>query len=293
MGATTASRSVPVFKGLPGLGPLVAFRRNSIQTIMNGWRECGDIYRFDGPLPIHIISHPDALQRILDDNAGNYEHPAPFSKRLASVMGKGLITSEGRSWFWQRKLIMPAFYKEAIRSYAASMVESILAMAETWEAAANRGEILDIRKEMTSLTLTILAKCLFRADFSRDAQAIGDSVQAQLQYVGWKMRMNPLDVPQSLPIARNKRFLAEGQRMDDIIYRLITERRRAPEESDDMLSLFLQVRDEETGEGMSDEQVRDEIMTLFIAGHDTTASALTWAFYLLSKNPEAGRKLRA
>jgi cytochrome P450 len=257
---------------------------------MEGWRQCGNVWRFAGPLPLNIVTDPDGVQHILEENAANYQHPPLFTRNLSVVMGEGIITTEGDNWMRRRRLIQPAFHKEAMPGFAAVMVESIGHLLDRWQALAERGEVIDVRREMTKLALTVLARGLFSVDWSTDADEIAGWIQTEISHVGARQR-SPIPIPETIPLPSNKRFLEARERMDGYVFRHIAERRRT-EPGNDLLAMLMQVRDADTGEGMTDRQIRDEITTLFIAGHDTTASALTWIFYLLSKNPAVRDRLR-
>src|SRR5438270_9991019 len=123
-------RPPPTLGGTPLLGPMPSFRRDPTQTLMNGWRQCGGVFRFQGPLPLHVVTDADGVKHILEDNAENYQHPPLFTNKMKLLMGEGIITSEGESWLWQRQLILPAFHKDHLPGYATLMSETISALVD-------------------------------------------------------------------------------------------------------------------------------------------------------------------
>jgi cytochrome P450 len=232
---------------------------------------------------IFLINHPDYIEDVL------VNHPRKFVKGRVlkankRVFGEGLLTSEGDFWLRQRRLAQPAFHRARIASYAAAMVEYADQMLREWRD----GEERDIHAEMMRLTLQIVGKTLFDADVTQDAQNVGRSME-QLLEIGANFRRT-LFVPQWLPTPTNLRLEFAIRKIERVLYRIIAERRESGRDAGDLLSMLLAAQDED-GSRMDDKQLRDETITLFLAGHETTANALSWTWWLLANNPPAEAKL--
>jgi cytochrome P450 len=206
-------------------------------------------------------------------------------QRSKIIFGEGLLTSEGDLHLRQRRLAQPAFHRERIGRYAEVMIERASRM--TWRD----GEVLDVHHEMMRLTLSVVAKTLFDADVDQEADEIGIALTSLVDL--FPTLMNPLaNLLRKLPWPQTMRFRRSIERLDRTIYGIIDERRKSGEDRGDLLSMLLMAVDEEgDGSGMTDQQLRDEAMTLFLAGHETTANALAWTWYLLSLNPDSANTL--
>jgi cytochrome P450 len=209
-------------------------------------------------------------------------------QRAKSLLGEGLLTSEGAAHLRQRRMIQPAFHRARTAEYARLMVEYGDKMADSWQD----GEIRDIDKEMMHLTLQIVAKTLFNANVEDDADEIGAAMTSIVHLFNYLL-LPFSEWLEKLPLPQSKRFGKAKDKLNSVIYGIINDRRRWGEDTGDLLSMLLMAQDEETGGGMSDDQIRDEALTLFLAGHETTANAMTWTWYLLSQNPEKEEKLHA
>ena len=287
--APAATARPPGPSGKPAIGSIPDFRRDILGTMLAGWRNYGDVVRFNVGGDAYLIAHPDHIQYVLRENADNYPK-APFQDvRWRKIVGEGIVTSKGDFWARQRRLADPAFHQDRIVAFGTIMTDATSEMLAEWEPASTRGEPVDVRNEMMRLTLTILARAMFSADVWRDAHTIGDAVGTMLTHAN-KRLFSPIDPPEKLPLPSHRRYLSARDKFDAVIYRMIEER-RSGEPTNDLLSMFIEARDEQTGEQMDDVQVRDEVRTMFVAGHETTAVALTWAFYLLSLYPEVAERL--
>src|SRR3990170_3045209 len=289
--ARPKGRPIPGPRGNFLLGSIRDIQRDNIQTFMDAWREYGDIVHFRGPLTINLLVHPDYVQHVLKDNTRNYTRPKFVQDKLKSIVGDGLVANEGEVWLRSRKLTQPAFHNEIVDGLAAIFAETTGEMLETWDGYAVRGEPFDVKSAMMQMSLTNLARALFKADLREELERIEPAVQFALAHTQ-KRLTSPVD-PQRFPLPSVKKFEQGLKTLDSIIYRLITERRQGDGQGDDLVSLLLSARDAETGEGMTDEQGRDEGIGFFIAGHETVSSALSWAWYLLAKNPDCWRKMKA
>jgi len=276
-------------------GPSFGLRRWSLGPLNSGdplgyftgiVREYGDvvglrIFNFR----ILLINHPDDIEDVL------VNHPRKFIKGRVlqankRVFGRGLLTSEGDFWLRQRRLVQPAFHRARIAGYASTMVEYTERLLDEWQD----GEERDIHKEMMRLTLQIVAKTLFDADVERDAQDIGKSLELLLE-LGADFRRTLL-IPQWLPTPTNLRLERAIRQIEKVLYRMIAEKRASGRDAGDLLSMLLAAQDED-GSRMTDKQLRDEAITLFLAGHETTANALSWTWWLLARNPAVEAKLHA
>jgi cytochrome P450 len=232
-----------------------------------------------------FVNHPDLIEEVLVTNARKYSKGRVL-RANRHVFGEGLLTSEGEFWLRQRRLAQPAFHRARIASYAATMVEYAQRMLEGWRD----GEERDAHQEMMRLTLQIVGKTLFDADVERDTQEVGKSLELLLE-IGANFR-RAIFVPHWLPTAANLRMKKEIAQIEKILYRIIGERRASGRDAGDLLSMLLAAQDED-GSRMTDRQLRDETITLFLAGHETTASTLSWTWWLLAQNPAVEAKLHA
>ena len=237
-----------------------------------------------------LLDHPDHIRHVLRANNRNYVKSKNYEP-VKLVVGKGLLASEGDFWRRQRRLVQPAFHRRRIAGLASLMVAETEGMLERWTSLPyGRGEPFDVHKEMTRLTLTIVSKALFGADVEGKVGRIS-AAQAFLNgYVDSRIGALPR-LPHWVPTPKNARYRRAMADLDGVVYSLIDERRKHSRDKGDLISMLLEARDEETGEGMGEKQLRDEVMTLLIAGNETTAVALSWAWWLLGKHPEAEAKL--
>jgi cytochrome P450 len=209
-------------------------------------------------------------------------------ERARVLLGDGLLTSEGEHHRRQRRLVQPAFHRDRLAGYGAVMAERSAIVRDQWQA----GQHFDVLQEMMRLTLAIVAKTLFSTDVDSEADDIGTALTQVFDL--FEVILMPFsEILEKLPLPAVRRFKRARKRLDETIYRLIAERRASGVDAGDLLSMLLLARDEEGSGGMTDEQVRDEALTLFLAGHETTADALTWAWYLLSQNPPAEEAFHA
>lgn len=245
----------------------------------------GDVIGIRGDNFTHYVTaNPQFIHEMLVTHADSFHKNASYKdpqKGLARFLGNGLLVSDGEFWKRQRRLVAPALHVRRINAYAETMVDITLRMLESWRG---RREI-DVDHEMMRSTLQIVAKTLFNAEVQSAADRVGAAMTA-LQQIGTALELLPPWVPTPGRI-RIKRAV---RTLDEIIYGIINERRRTKEDHGDLMSMLLLAQDDE-GAGMTDQQVRDEAMTLFLAGHETTANALNWTWMLLAQNPDAEAKL--
>ncbi len=271
-------------KNPPIIGNLYAFRSDPLGFLSKATHQYGDLVYFKvARQHMYVVNHPDYVREILVANQGNFIKSRAL-QRAKILLGEGLLTSEGQHHLRQRRLVQPAFHRERLAGYAAAMSECAVRWRERWTA----GSALDISTEMPHLTLSVVAKTLFSADVQSEASEIGEAMTSVLQM--FRLLLLPFsEYLDKLPLPAIRRFEKARGRLDATIYGLIRERRNSGQDTGDLLSMLLLAQDE--GDEMSDEQVRDEALTLFLAGHETTANALTWTWYLLSQHPDVERRL--
>jgi cytochrome P450 len=285
VGGTPGPRGNPVF------GSMRDFQRDKLGFIQSLTRY-GDVARYRvAHLTWYQINHPDGVRRVLQENNRNYGKGSLTRGIFKPVLGEGLLTSEGALWLRQRRLMQPVFHKRSVAAFGTLMTQETLAVLERWRPAAQNGTPLDVPAEMARLTLDIATASLFHAHVGEEPGAIARAVNTLVEDLGYRFEV-PFYPPPRVPTPRNRRRRAALRTVDRAVYKIIAERRSGGGEEDDLLALLMGARDEETGEAMDDRQLRDEVITLFLAGHETTANALSWAFYLLATHPEAEEKLR-
>lgn len=240
---------------------------------------------------IVYVNDPELVGEVLVRQARNFTKERT-QERMKILVGEGLITSEGRYHQRQRHLAQPAFHRERISSYAETMVSRALRASDAWEAATRRSPAkpLDIALEMMHLSLSIVGKTLFDNDVESEVREIAAEVNAVMRLYNFLVITPRVEELVQYPVPGLLRFRRARKRLDAIVYRMIAEHRAGEQHRGDLLSMLLHARYED-GSGMSDEQLRDEVITIFLAGYETTANALAWTWYLLSQNPEAEARL--
>jgi cytochrome P450 len=272
-------------KGHLLVGVLPEFRKDPAGFLAQMARRYGDVVYIPlGRQHIYCVSHPDAIRDVLVTHQNKFKK-SRMLERARVLLGDGLLTSEGGHHRRQRRLVQPAFHRDRLSGYGAVMVDRTAMVRDQWQS----GQSFDVLQEMMRLTLAIVAKTLFSTEVDSEADEIGTALTEVFSL--FEIILMPFsEILEKLPLPAVRRFKRARKRLDETIYRLIAERRASGIDAGDLLSMLLMARIEEDDEGsggMSDEQVRDEALTLFLAGHETTADALTWAWYLLSQNPEA------
>jgi cytochrome P450 len=271
------------------LGNLPEFRRDMTGFLERTARQHGDVVplRF-AHMRFVLLNQPDAIEEVLVKQTKNFVKNVTEPVWWA-LLGKGLLLSEGDFWIRQRRMMQPAFHRARIAEYGRVMV----AFTERRLAAWRDGEVRDVHADMMGLTLEVVAQTLFDTDVAEQAPAVGRALETVLAEFSRQI-LQPLPLPLSLPTPGNRRFRRAVAELDAIIYDIIERRRAQPGSADagDLLSVLLHAQDDE-GSGMTDRQLRDEVMTLFLAGHETTAITLSWAWYLLATNPAVAAKLDA
>ncbi|HEY9632235.1 MAG TPA: cytochrome P450 [Coleofasciculaceae cyanobacterium] len=274
------------------LGIFGDYTRDPLGYLSQCAKEYGDIVHFPSvrftAIKSYLINHPDYIEEVLATKSHQFSKYRQSFGIIGRLLGNGLVTSEGDFWRHQRRLMQPAFHRERIAAYGDVMVAYTNQMLNRWQA----GEIRDVHEDMMRLTLEIVAKTLFDTDLAAEvAQEIGASLSLGITYYDqWFRNIVLTLLPETVPIPHYVRSRQVVQRLDAIIYDIIQQRRDSGEDKDDLLSMLLHAKYED-GTPISNQQLRDEMMTLFLAGHDTTALAMTWTWYLLSQHPEVEAKL--
>ena len=266
---------------------LRAMQRDPLSFLTRIARDFGDVAHFTfGPQHLYLVNHPDLIRDVLVTKQRSFMKGRAL-QRTKLLLGEGLLTSEGDLHLRQRRLMQPAFHRDRIARYAEVMVANAQRTADSWRD----GETIDIAQEMVRLTLSIVAQTLFGShDVADEADEISRALTELMEL--FTILLNPFtEWLQKLPLPRMKATQRAIDRLDATIFRMIEERRRSGVDRGDLLSMLLLAQDEEGGGGMTDRQVRDEAMTLFLAGHETTANALSWTWYLLAQYPEVEKRL--
>jgi len=269
-------------KGRFLVGVLPEFRKNPAEFHERMARQYGDIVFIPlGRQKIYSVGHPDAIRDILVTHQNKFKK-SRMLERARVLLGDGLLTSEGDLHRRQRRLVQPAFHRDRLAGYGAVMVERSAVLREQWKP----GQSMDVLQEMMRLTLAIVAKTLFSTEVDSEADEIGTALTQVFDL--FEIILMPFsEILEKLPLPAVRRFHRARKRLDETIYRLIAERRVDGRDAGDLLSMLLLACDEDDQGRMTDQQVRDEALTLFLAGHETTSNALTWTWYLLSQNPPA------
>ena len=275
-------------KGHFVLGNLPEFGADVLGFFTRCAREYGGIVRLRlAHRTAYLLSHPDYIEYVLVTNNKNFVKHSFSWRHVRAMFGQGLLTSEGDFWLRQRRLAQPAFHRKRIASYGGVMVAYTERMLDEW----CDGEVRNLHDDLMRVTLEIVTKVLFDGDVAKDveAAAVGRALDALLEEAAVRLR-RPFYIPDSIPLPGNIRYRRSVRTMDELVYRIIREHRSADRDAGDLLSMLLEARDE-TGRGMTERQLRDEAVTILLAGQETVALALSWTWYLLSQHPTIERRL--
>jgi cytochrome P450 len=284
---------VPKAKGLPVLGNMLEFGRDPLGLLHRAFQEHGDLVRFNiGHIAVYAISNPELTQQVMVERVKEFpkvERGRGSSAGLGLVGGNGLLTnSDFDSWMTQRRMMQPMFHRERLKAMGQKMVDATQAMLERWEGIDGP---VDIDHEMLHVTMDIILRTMFSADANSAAADAADASTVALRFVSKRLAM-PIKLPIKWPLPSHNSFTSAMKTLDDVIYKLIDDRMPEIGQYGDLLDMLLEVRDADTGEGMSREQLRDELVTVFLAGHETTAHSLAWTWLLLTKHPAVLEKIR-
>ncbi len=284
--ARRARRLPPSVPGAWLVGNTLQYIRDPLGFLTRASREQGDVARSRlGPYDEYLIFHPDLIEYVLRVHQENYIKDR-LTQMLRPLVGNGLLTSEGAFWRRQRKLAQPGFQQGQVQSYAAAMID----LAEREIATWSDGQTLDIHDRMSRLTLGIVSRCLFSTDVGDASETVGPALDVIMNRFLDPTKWFP--ITDHLPFPSTLRYKKAIAQIDEVVYGIIRKRRATEGGPNDLLARLLAAQDDE-GMGMTDQQLRDEVVTLFLAGHETTALALTYAFHLLACHPEADARLAA
>ncbi len=288
---TTGARRAPGKRYPTPFHFFIEGRRDPLAMLSQAAREFGDVVRFDAwPFTAHFLFHPDDIKYVLQENNRNY-WKGDLIGRVKPLIGEGLFTSEGDFWRRQRRLAQPAFHRQRIDGFTTIITNAATQMLDEWEEPARRGAPIDLMEHMSRVTLRIVGQALFGIDLIGEAAPVGRAMLAALQFISDEV-FHLFSIPLQVPTPRNQRFKRARAELDRVVLGIIEQRRRPGPDIDDLLGMMMQASDAETGERMSDRQLRDEVMTFILAGHETTAVTLAWACLLLSQNPDVATQLR-
>jgi cytochrome P450 len=283
-----AASTVPSLPGLPLVGNLLAFRRDRL-ALQDEAARIGPIARVRlAHIPLYMITDADLAHAVLVDQAARFKKSVGLRRFLRPLLGDGLLTSDGETHRRHRKLLAPAFAPKRLAAYGEIMVDETRRQLGRWQP----GQRIDLAQEMMEMTLAIAGRTMFSTDVRRDAPAVAEGLDLGMRAQQANLR-SPIQLGYEWPLPRHRQMRRAVKILDEVVYRLIAEGRARATDRGDVLSILLLARDEEDGSGLTDQQVRDEVMTLLLAGHETTANALTWTWYELARNPGALDRLVA
>lgn len=275
-------------RGLPLIGVARDFARDPLAFLTGVARQYGDISNFRlGRIDVFFVRHPDFVREVLLTKRASFTMTSLRAK-INAVVGEGLFTSRGDLHARQQRLMLPVFRKSRIEAYAAQMAELSRHTRDEWQS----GSVIDVADEMMKLTMLIAARALFAHDLGDDTRNVSRNIDVVLEFFT-RLSSPFLKLSLALPLPSSLRFKRAVRDLDVVIYRMIERRRRDAVLGTDVLSLLMQARDDQTQGQMTEKQLRDEILTLLIAGHETTANVLSWIFYLLSQEPTVDDRLHA
>lgn len=282
-------RKIPGPGGRPVLGVMPEMVKDMLGLFANTARDYGGIAQFKLLSKSYLlVTNPDYVKYILQDNYKNYIRGRSVETGRV-LLGNGLPLIDGDFWLRERRLLQPAFHRERLGKLTNTITGIISQFMQGWAEKAEHNQILDLDDEMMRLTLTIIIKSMFSADIDKKIQSLSHAFNVASKFMLWRSQQM-WKLPLSVPLPRHVEYNHALKVLNDTIYPLVADGRKHPK--DDLLGMLLAMRDADTGEGMSDRQARDEIVTIFFAGHETTAATLTWAFYLLSEHPEVEERMR-
>ena len=252
----------------------------------------GDVFRFRiGPIVVHCLYHPDHVRHVLFEQAANYPRGWNY-KLLIRLFGPNLVASDGADWRRQRRMAQPAFHRQRLAVYARVMVDATSELLARWQDDADAGRPVDVAAQMQRLALAIASRTLFDRDVSTEADTIGQEFEIVRRYLESRFNHPLTSLPSWLPTPGNRRFKQAMRELNTVVLKLIQDRRREGRDHGDLLSMLVRARDEETGDAMTDVELRTQALTFLIAGHETTATALAWTWYLLGQHDSIRRQVR-
>jgi cytochrome P450 len=291
---TEQLQQVPTPKGWPVLGVLPQFISQSKDYFKNVMLEHGDLVRLGfGPKSVYLVSHPDYLQRILRDNYQNYRKPDLLYAAARNVVGLGLVTSDGDLWLRQRRMIQPHLHRKQLVNLFNEMRAAVAEVLSRWEALAQNHSEVEMGDKMAEITITVITRTMFGRETLSPTEitAVGQCAIRLVKYVSKSLFTGLL--PKWFPKPTDATFQHDQQTMRQVINRIIAKCRADKDASAGLIEMLIKSVDEETNEAMTEQQLFDEVMTIFLAGYETTSTALTWLLVILKKHPAVLEKLQA
>lgn len=285
---STRSKSPPI----TSLTEIPKIIKDPLDYLVNAQKKYGDIYTLNlGVTKVIVLNHPDYAQHVLQQNVANYPKGGALWDSLGTLLGNGLPVSNGDFWLRQRRMMQPQFHRKRLEALTELMISAIDEEMAKWDEAAVSGETFNITAAFNHTTMRIIVRTMFGAGLSGDEmEKVSDSLTYALDFILKGMITNFF--PGWMPVPGRKRYQEAVQTIDEIVLKIIQQRRESDEEAEDMITLLLRMVDDETGETMTDQQLRDEAVTLFLAGYETTAVALNWLMFFLLHHPEVASRLR-
>jgi cytochrome P450 len=281
--------AIPGPQGLPGIGVINRFLEDPTNFMLQITRRYGNLVRMKlGPRNILLATHPDMVRHVIVDNVRNY------TKRygqIGDLLGEGLVTSNGSTWLQQRRLMQPAFHHQRIAGFAEPIINETERMVERWQIAVRTNQPLNIASEMMELAQNIIVRTMFSMEVRAESKRIGDAFTHVLNHV-IDRSLSVVKAPENWPTPANQKYREALAYLERTVAEIIEGRRKSGERPNDLLSMLLETQDADTGARMTDKQIRDEVMTIFFAGHETTASVLGWTLYFLAQHPAVERRVR-
>lgn len=268
-------------------------QKGLLDFFMDVWRNYGDFAKLQiGPITMFVVAHPDHVRHVMVTNGDNYVKGTSYDTIRALLLGNGLLTSTGDTWRKQRKMMAPFFSTIGIEAFGDIIIDTANTITERWNTYADAGTPIEMLDEMMSATATITLKALFSTTSDEDITALRSTIEKMVEFTV-NRTFNPVSLPVWMPLKSHRDYQKARERVLSYIDDLIAQRRQIPASAwpDDVLSRLMQSVDEETGQPIADEQLRDEVVTLFVAGHETTAQTLTFAWYLLSQHPDVADRI--
>ncbi|HEX2148903.1 MAG TPA: cytochrome P450 [Actinomycetota bacterium] len=295
--ATKTATEAPGPRGLPVVGSAIDLLRDFLGTTTKGRRMYGDVVRYvagpPGPMRIvaYGIAHPDGVQQVLAGNADRYSKQDAAYNEIRALVGNGLLTSEGEVWRRQKRLVQPLFTHSRVASYVDMMSQESAELVERWNQLRLKDGTVDLHSEMTRFSLRVVCRALFGTDVDKIVPVLKDNVPF-LSKKAFTRSLAPVHIPHDWPTPGNRHTNRAIREVYEIVDQLIAERRADPSGPDDLLSLLLAAQDPEGGTGLSDTEVRDQALIFLLAGHETTATSLTFTLHLLGLHPDIQQKVR-
>jgi cytochrome P450 len=285
-------KSIPLTKGLPLVGSLPQLIKNPFGYLQQARETYGDLYNLNlGLSKMLILNNPRQMQHVFVDNVQNYRKGGAMWDAIRAMLGNGLVVSEGSFWLRQRRMMQPQFHRQRLAALTELMVSAMNEALDTWEKSAD-GTKFNVAPAFNELTMKVIVRTLFGTGLdSEEMDKVSKALDYSVNYILKAIVLNSL--PSWMPAPGRNEFEKSIKQIDETVYRIIADSRQNRGAENHLMAMLLDMVDDETGEGMTDQQLRDEVTTLFLAGYETTSIALTWALDFLTHRPEIMEKLQA